>query len=82
MAPQEHTGKIRIQDTATGLYLVAPVSGWRDKCAPEWTDIPEASFRFSRSQAQDQRNFLHWNCKITARSTSAGTSRPDSSPAA
>lgn len=23
--PQEHTGKLRIQNTATGLYLVAPV---------------------------------------------------------
>ena len=67
--PINHTGKTRLRDKKTGLYLVAPVSAWRHECEPEWTDIPECAFRFSKAQAGDQKNYLYWNLKIQAETT-------------
>lgn len=57
---QEHTGKYRVRNKATGLYLVAPIDGC-GRQEPQWERIPEAAFRFSKSEAQDQVNYLGWH---------------------
>ena len=57
-----------IRNIHTGLWLVAPVTNWKDTCKPEWTDIREAAYRFSPMAAADQVRYLWWNVSIRAKS--------------
>lgn len=66
--PLDHTGKYRIRNKETGYYLVFPVGAWGE-FAPVWDRIPEAAFRFSKSHARDQANFLAWDHKIKSEIT-------------
>lgn len=66
-SPIDPTGRIKIQDKATGLYLVAPVHAWKSRCKAEWTDIKEAAFGFSKGHADEQRALLRWNLAITSK---------------
>lgn len=52
-------GKYRIRNLETGFFLLRPIDGW-GKLSPEWEEIPEASMRFHKAEAQDQLNFLRW----------------------
>jgi len=71
----EHTGKLRIKNQATGCYLVQPVKlSHFDKYTstkPEWTNIAEAAFRFSRSHAEDQVLEIYHKHKIKSAITTS-----------
>jgi len=57
-----------IRNIHTGLWLVAPVSAWRENCKAEWTDIREAAFQFTPVAVVDQVRYLWWNLTIRAKS--------------
>ena len=59
--------KYHVRSTHTGLWLVAPVNGWRERCHAEWTDIREAACQLSPRAAEDQTNYLWWNLTIRAK---------------
>jgi hypothetical protein len=57
--PIEPTGKLYIKNSS-GEYLVLPIDAWGVK-NPVWVDIKEAGFRFNKSSAKLQKEFLFYN---------------------
>ncbi len=49
----------RIRNIETGLYLLGPITG-NSTDVPQWERIPECCARFTKAQAQDQKNYLGW----------------------
>jgi len=53
------SARYRIRNPETGLYLLAPIDG-SGNTVPTWERIPECCARFTKTEAQDQRNYLGW----------------------